>query len=121
MILKKGTFNGRLISLVGLTLIVFFGLGSISIVWLRMEISSVAKNCGKIEGKMEVVARNLHELRAERSKSLRPSTLAVMVEGRLAMPKDGNTFHISRNEMDSVLGTNRQGGLFEAGEFAGTR
>lgn len=121
MILKKGTFNGRLISLVGLTLIIFFGLGSISIVWLRMEISSVAKNCGKIEGKMEVVARSLHELRAERSKSLRPSTLAVMVKGRLAMPKDGNTFHISINEMDSVLGTDRLGGLFEAGEFAGTR
>jgi hypothetical protein len=37
------------------------------------------------------------------------------------MPKDGNTFHISRNEMDSVLGANRSGGLLEAREFAGTR
>ena len=58
--------------------------GALSIVWLRMDISTVAKNCGQLEGQMEIVGREVNLLRGQKSKSLRPSSLAVMVEGRLA-------------------------------------
>ena len=34
-----------------------FGVGSISIVWLRMEISDTAKICGRMEDEREMVAR----------------------------------------------------------------
>ena len=41
------------------------GSGAISIVWLRMEISATAKNCGKLEDQREMVARELRELRGK--------------------------------------------------------
>ena len=99
---KSNKTNFKLFSLISIILIFCFGLGAISIVWLRMEISSVAKNCGKLEGLMEVAAREVHELRAEKSRSLRPSTLALMVQGRLVMPFEGNISHVSALDMESV-------------------
>jgi len=82
-----------------LLLISFFGAGSISIVWLRMDISRVAKKCGQLETGREVVSRELYELRGQKSRALRPSTLAAMVSGRLEMPGPENTFHISEIDM----------------------
>ena len=57
-----------------LLLVSFFGAGSIGIVWLRMDISRVAKKCGQLETDREVVSRELYELRGQKSRSLRPST-----------------------------------------------
>ena len=94
-----------------------FGSGAISIVWLRMEISTIAKNCGKLEDQREMVARELHELRGQRSRSLRPSTLAGMVKGRLAMPSPAKTVHVSEREMRKRL----DGQWLEQGEFANNR
>jgi hypothetical protein len=94
-----------------------FGFGAISIVWLRMEISAIAKNCGKLEDQREMVARELHELRGQRSRSLRPSTLAGMVQGRLVMPSPAKTVHVSVREMKRRLDGNWQ----EHGEFANNR
>ena len=71
-----------------------FGAGAISIVWMRMEISQIAKNCAKLEDQREMVARELHELRGQRSRSLSPSTLAGMVGGRLQMPGRERTVHV---------------------------
>ena len=51
---------------------------------------------------MEIVGREVNELRGQKSKSLRPSSLAVMVEGRLSMPVARNTFHISGSDMEDV-------------------
>ena len=80
-----------------------FGAGAISIVWMRMEISQIAKNCAKLEDQREMVARELHELRGQRSRSLRPSTLAGMVGGRLQMPGRERTVHVSEREMKKRL------------------
>ena len=59
------------------------GAGAIGLVWLRMENSAIAKECGELEDELEIVAREVHELRAQYSRSMRPSTLASMVSGRL--------------------------------------
>ena len=53
-----------------LLLVSFFGAGSIGIVWLRMDISRVAKKCGQLETDREVVSRELYELRGQKSRSL---------------------------------------------------
>ena len=80
-----------------------FGAGAISIVWMRMEISQIAKNCAKLEDQREMVARELHELRGQRSRSLRPSTLAGMVGERLHMLPGSRTIHVSEREMSKRL------------------
>jgi hypothetical protein len=80
-----------------------FGSGAISIVWLRMEISATAKNCGNLEDQREMVARELRELRGRKSRMLRPSMLAQLVEGRLRVPTARRTVHVTEREMDSYL------------------
>ena len=50
-----------------LIIITVFGAGSIGLVWMRMEISAVAKECGELEDELEIVAREVHELRAQYS------------------------------------------------------
>ena len=108
-----------------LLLVSFFGAGSISIVWLRMDISRVAKKCGQLETDREVVSRELYELRGQKSRSLRPSTLAAMVSGRLEMPGPENTFHISELDMKRRLQMTTGGGSYRGNGsdnlFVGTR
>ena len=118
--LKEKGVN-RYIFIIALALLFFFGGGALSIVWLRMEISSVARNCGQLEGEMEIVGREVAQLRGQRSKSLRPSSLAVMVEGRLLMPPARNTYHISNLDMTHRLREVENRGYKIRGEFAGTR
>jgi hypothetical protein len=77
------------------------GGGAISIVWLRMEISATAKKCGNLEDQREMVARELRELRGQKSKMLRPSVLARLVSGRLTIPSSDRTVHVSPRELNS--------------------
>ena len=108
-----------------LCLISILGAGSIGLVWLRMEISVIAKECGDLEDELEIVAREVHELRAQRSRAMRPSSLASMVHGRLSMPNARLTFHISEEDMNRRLsprsGVASVQRFKSAGEFAGTR
>ena len=62
-----------------LTFMVVFvlGVGALAIVWMRMEISKVAKHCRNLEDRREIVSREVQDLRGEKSRSLRPSTLAA--------------------------------------------
>ena len=103
----------------------FFGAGALGIVWLRMEISTVAKQCGKLEDEREIVSREVQELRGQKSRSLRPSTLASMVSGRLSMLPDSRTIYVSAPDMSARLGDGRgvrRGKSYGSqGEFAGTR
>lgn len=78
-----------------------FGSGAISIVWLRMEISATAKKCGNLEDQREMVARELRELRGRKSTMMRPSVLAQLVSGRLTIPTERRTVHVSDREMYS--------------------
>ena len=119
---RKGS---RLPLICALSVITLFGGGALSIVWLRVEISSVAKRCGQLEDQREIVSREVQELRGQKSRSLRPSTLASMVAGRLSMPTPEKTIYVSSNDMNRRLGKRRaiqQNNLFRhQGEFAGTR
>ncbi len=117
----KGKNINRYIFIMGSAVLLFFGSGALSIVWLRMEISSVAKNCGQLEGEMEIVGREVNQLRGQRAKSLRPSSLAIMVEERLFMPPAINTYHISNLDMSNRLQESGDSGYRNRGEFAGTR
>ena len=117
---KTKNFSGYIL-IIGSALLLFFGGGALSIVWLRMEISAVAKNCGQLEGQMEIVGREVNQLRGQKSKSLRPSSLAVMVEGRLSMPVARKTFHISESDLVDRVGGERARVYRVQGEFAGTR
>ena len=83
---------------------VFGGACAIVIVWLRMDISDVAAKCRVLEDKREVLSREVQELRGQSSWALRPSTLASMVEGRLAMPGPRQTYHVSETDMIKRLG-----------------
>ncbi len=111
----------RWIFFVGFVLLIFFGGGALTIVWLRMEISEVAKNCGKLEGEMEIVGREVYELRGQKSKSLRPSSLAIMVMDRLEMPAASRTHHISKKDLENRIKGRGQLVFRARGEFAGTR
>tara|TARA_Y100001934_G_C11960139_1_gene589122 strand:+ start:100 stop:465 length:366 start_codon:yes stop_codon:yes gene_type:complete len=117
--------ESRLPLLITLLVITLFGGGALAIVWMRVEISSVAKHCGKLEDQREIVSREVQELRGQKSRALRPSTLASMVSGRLSMPTPDRTIYVSSTDMDRRLGTRRatqQKALFKReGEFAGTR
>ena len=108
-----------------LCLISILGAGSIGLVWLRMEISAIAKECRNLEDELEIVAREVHELRAQCSRAMRPSSLASMVKGRLSMPSSRLTFHISEEDMKRKLGTKAGLASYQrfksAGEFAGAR
>ena len=102
-----------------------FGLGALGIVWMRMEISKVAKHCRILEDRREVLSREVQDLRGDKSRSMRPSTLAAMVSGRLNMPSAKQTIHVSQSDVTRRLGSptkravnNRMG---SQGEFAGTR
>ncbi|MAH26374.1 MAG: hypothetical protein CMI19_05395 [Opitutae bacterium] len=87
---------------------IFGGACAIGIVWLRMDISDVAAKCGVLEDEREVLSREVQELRGQRSWALRPSTLASMVEGRLAMPGPRQTYHVSETDMVKRLGGYRR-------------
>lgn len=82
------------------------GSTSITIVWMRLQISESAKLCGRLEDEREVVMREVQELRGQRSWALRPSVLASMVRGRLSMPGPSQTFVVGAREL-----TARTGGL----------
>ena len=90
---------------------IFGGASAIGIVWLRMGISDVALRCGVLEDEREVLSREVQELRGQRSWSLRPSTLASMVEGRLAMPGADQTYHVSESDMTRRLGGYKNSGV----------
>ena len=83
----------------------FLGLAlastAIAIVWIRLQISDSAKICGRLEDEREVVMREVQELRGQRSWALRPSVLASMVSGRLSMPTQNRTTHVSAKELAS--------------------
>jgi len=85
----------------------------------------IAKECGDLEDELEIVAREVHELRAQRSRAMRPSSLASMVHGRLSMPSARLTFHVSEEDMKRRLGPSSGIASVQrfksAGEYAGTR
>jgi hypothetical protein len=102
--------------------VAIFGCGAISIVWIRMEISATAKNCGALEDQREMIARELQELRGQRASILRPSVLAGLVAGRLSLPRNEKIIHVTAREMArSVQSYRIKQGKTETVEIASRR
>ena len=93
----------RLGVVVSLFTLAVFGLFSLGIVWLRMEISENASTCGLLEDEREKVNRRLRALRGQKSASMRPTRLAALVKGRLSMPRVSDQFYITEGEMKKRL------------------
>ena len=93
----------RLGVVVSLFTLAVFGLFSLGIVWLRMEISENASTCGLLEDEREKVNRSLRALRGQRSASMRPTRLAALVKGRLSIPGASSQFYITEEEMKKRL------------------
>ena len=100
---RRFTRFGAVVSLFSLAV---FGLFSLGIVWLRMEISEDASTCGRLEDEREKVNRRLRALRGQKSASMRPTRLAGLVKGRLLMPPVSNQFYITRGDMNRRLSPN---------------
>ena len=88
---------------VSLFTLAVFGVFSLGIVWLRMEISENASTCGLLEDEREKVNRRLRALRGQKSASMRPTRLAALVKGRLSMPGVSSQFYITEGEMKKRL------------------
>jgi len=97
---RRFTRFGVVVSLFTLAV---FGLFSLGIVWLRMEISENASTCGLLEDEREKVNRRLRALRGQKSASMRPTRLAALVKGRLSMPRVSDQFYITEGEMKKRL------------------
>ena len=96
----------RLGTLLGLVFLLLVGLFSLGVVWFRMEISEVAKLCGKLEDERERVNRRLRDLRGQRSAVMRPTRLAHMVAGRLEKPPPAKQFYVTPEDMRRRLSDN---------------
>ena len=83
----------------GLVFLLVVGVFSLGVVWLRMEISEVAKLCGKLEDERERVNRRLRDLRGQRSAAMRPTRLAHMVAGRLEKPPPAKQLYVTPEDM----------------------
>ncbi len=99
----KGRHFTRLGVAVSLFTLSVFGIFSLGIVWLRMEISENASTCGLLEDEREKVSRRLRALRGQKSASMRPTRLAALVKGRLSMPGASSQFYITEVEMKKRL------------------
>lgn len=97
---RRFTRLGVAVSLFALAV---FGVFSLGIVSLRMEISENASTCGLLEDEREKVNRRLRALRGQRSASMRPTRLAALVKGRLSMPGVSSQFYITEGEMEKRL------------------
>ncbi|MBT3570625.1 MAG: hypothetical protein HN494_17380 [Opitutae bacterium] len=103
MVKVKDSRFTRLGVAVSLFTLAVFGVFSLGIVWLRMEISENASTCGLLEDEREKVNRRLRALRGQKSASMRPTRLAALVKGRLSMPGVSSQFYITEGEMKKRL------------------
>ena len=103
MVKVKDSRFTRLGVAVSLFTLAVFGVFSLGIVWLRMEISENASTCGLLEDEREKVNRRLRALRGQKSASMRPTRLAALVKGRLSMPRVSDQFYITEGEMKKRL------------------
>ena len=78
----------------GIALLTTIALGSLGIVWLRVEISRTAEDSRKLEKQVAENARELRGLNAKRAKELNPSSLKALVGNRLSKPNPSRVFFV---------------------------
>ena len=96
--LKSQRVSAKALVLGG-ALLTTIGLGSLGIVWLRVEISSAAVDARKLEKQVSENARELRGLNEKRAKALNPASLKALVAGRLAKPNPSRVFFVDRTEL----------------------
>jgi len=98
--LRKSSPVWSLSLVVGITLLVTTGLGSLGVVWLRVEISRVAEDSRKLEKQVTENARELRSLSAKRAKALNPSSLKRLVSGRLSKPPSNHVVFVHQEDLE---------------------
>ena len=88
---KTLIFSGALLTTIG--------LGSLGIVWLRLEISSVAEDSQKLEKEVSDHARELRGLNTKQAKVLNPASLKSLVSGRLAKPNPSSVIFVQPHDL----------------------
>lgn len=83
----------------GGALLTTIGLGSLGIVWLRLEISSVAEDSRKLEKEVTDNARELRGLNTKRAKALNPASLKSLVSNRLSKPDSSRVIFVQRQDL----------------------
>ena len=63
MVQKKS--KSRFALVLTFTVVFVLGVGALGIVWMRMEISKVAKHCRDLEDRREIVSREVQDLGRE--------------------------------------------------------
>lgn len=74
------------------------GLGSLGIVWLRVEISQVAADSGNLEKEISDKSRELRSMTEKRAKALNPVALKTLVNGRLRKPDATRVIFVQPDE-----------------------
>ena len=85
--------------LMGIALLTTIALGSLGIVWLRVEISRTAEDSRKLEKQVAENARELRGLNAKRAKELNPSSLKALVGNRLSKPNPSRVFFVKDSDL----------------------
>ena len=85
--------------LTGIALLTTIALGSLGIVWLRVEISRTAEDSRKLEKQVAENARELRGLNAIRAKELNPTSLKTLVDNRLSKPDPSRVFFVKDSDL----------------------
>ena len=84
---------------VGCSMLATIGLGSLGIVWLRVEISRAAEDARKFEKEVSEDARELRGLNEKKAKALNPGSLKALAAGRLAKLDSSQVIFVDPAEM----------------------
>ena len=95
----KTKLSGRALFGWSMASLLVIGMAALAIVWVRMDISRVASETGRLEGETEDLNRELRELRGRRSTAMRPAVLANLMAGRLAMPVSERRLFVTEEEL----------------------
>ena len=82
---KSSQFSFKAVAL-AFSILITIGLGSLGIVWMRVEISQAAADSGQLEKEISDKTRELLSLNEKRAKALLPVSLKTLVNGRLRQP-----------------------------------
>jgi len=97
---KSSQFSFKAVAL-AFSILITIGLGSLGIVWMRVEISQAAADSGQLEKEISDKTRELLSLNEKRAKALLPVSLKTLVNGRLRQPDPSNVIFVQPVELES--------------------
>jgi hypothetical protein len=94
---KSSQFSFKAVAL-AFSILLTTGLGSLAIVWLRVEISQAAADSGKLEKEIYDKSRKLRNMTEKRAKALHPVALKTLVDGRLQKPETARVLFVQPDD-----------------------